>query len=246
MSLSQKNSQIHMPKNILKQINSELKKNIDPIYKAGSIKFFKEKINPIGVRTPIVRRIAKQYYPKDIHKTDLFLLCETLLKNKTMEETIIAFQWVRKKEKEFEKKDFILFSTWIKKYVTNWAFCDDFCTHAFGSLIYRQKELLPKIFAWTTSKNRWQRRAAAVTLIYLIKKKDKNILTHVYATADALLTDPDDLVQKGYGWMLKEASNIWPANIFHFVMKRKDTMPRTALRYAIEKYPKEMKQEAMK
>jgi 3-methyladenine DNA glycosylase AlkD len=60
------------------------------------------------------------------------------------------------------------------------------------------------------------------------------------------MTDSDDLVQKGYGWALKEASNHYPKKVFDFVMRKKTLMPRTALRYAIEKMPPNWKKLAMK
>jgi 3-methyladenine DNA glycosylase AlkD len=58
--------------------------------------------------------------------------------------------------------------------------------------------------------------------------------------------DEDDLVQKGYGWMLKETSKAHQKQVFNFVVKHRKTMPRTALRYAIEKMPEKMRKEAMK
>ena len=58
--------------------------------------------------------------------------------------------------------------------------------------------------------------------------------------------DTDDLVQKGYGWMLKEASKKHQTQVFNYIMKNKAKMPRTALRYAIEKMPVELKKQAMK
>jgi len=60
-----------------------------------------------------------------------------------------------------------------------------------------------------------------------------------------LLHDPDDLVQKGYGWMLKEASRKHQQEVFDFIQEHKKTMPRTALRYAIEKMPDDLRKEAM-
>lgn len=63
--------------------------------------------------------------------------------------------------------------------------------------------------------------------------------------ADILLTDPDDLVQKGYGWMLKATSEAYQERVFRYVMEHKDIMPRMALRYAIEKMPTELKVRAM-
>jgi 3-methyladenine DNA glycosylase AlkD len=66
-----------------------------------------------------------------------------------------------------------------------------------------------------------------------------------FEIADQLLLDEDDLVQKGYGWMLKEISKSEPQQVFEFVMQRKAVMPRTSLRYAIEKLSPELRQRAM-
>jgi len=88
------------------------------------------------------------------------------------------------------------------------------------------------------------KRASAVSLIYSIRRKQQ--LGAIFETADALLTDQDIMVQKGYGWMLKEASNEYPDEVFDYVMKNKKEMPRTALRYAIEKLSPESRREAMK
>jgi 3-methyladenine DNA glycosylase AlkD len=71
-------------------------------------------------------------------------------------------------------------------------------------------------------------------------------LGNVFEIADLLLTDNDDMVQKGYGWLLKEASRKHQKEVFDYVMRNKKAMPRTALRYAIELMPKDMKAEAMK
>ena len=60
------------------------------------------------------------------------------------------------------------------------------------------------------------------------------------------LLDGDDMVQKGYGWLLKEESRVHQKEVFDYVVKHRKVMPRTALRYAIELMPKELKIEAMK
>ena len=87
------------------------------------------------------------------------------------------------------------------------------------------------------------RRASAVTLI--IPARKGKFLNDILEIADILLTDKDDLVQKGYGWMLKAASEVNQQEIFNYVIKNKFIMPRTSLRYAIEKMPKELKAKAM-
>jgi len=102
---------------------------------------------------------------------------------------------------------------------------------------------LENLKKWARSENRWVKRAAAVTLI--IPARHGKFLKDIFEISDILLLDKDDLVQKGYGWMLKAASEAHQKEVFDYVMNNKDKMPRTALRYTIEKMPKELKVKAM-
>ena len=229
---------------MLQNLAHELKQNIDPIYKDGAIRYFKEKIKIIGVRAPIVKKIGAKYYlqidPKD--KATIFALVEKLLP-KENEYKSIALNWLWRIKKLYQPSDFTIFEIWLKKYVTNWATCDDFCGHALGFLIYSHPQLIPKVKAWHNSPNRWLRRASAVSLIYSLRRG--KYLTESFWIAKKLLVDEDDLVRKGYGWLLKEGTKKYPKEIFEFVMQNKTKMPRVALRYAIEKLPREMWKMAM-
>jgi len=128
--------------------------------------------------------------------------------------------------------------------MNNWAKCDGFCNHTIGSFLVKYPAFIEELKEWTQSKNRWLRRAAAVSLIVPAKKG--YFLKDVFEIADQLLLDEDDLVQKGYGWLLKVTSHLHQKRIFDYVMKNKENMPRTALRYAIEKMPQSLRREAMK
>jgi 3-methyladenine DNA glycosylase AlkD len=112
-----------------------------------------------------------------------------------------------------------------------------------GEFITQYPSYLSQLKKRTKSSNRRVKRAAAVTLI--IPARKGKFLTDIFQIADSLLLDPDDMVQKGYGRLLKAASQAHPQEVFDYVMTHKATMPRTALRYAIEKLPKEMKAQAM-
>lgn len=163
-----------------------------------------------------------------------------------MEESFIACNWSYYLSKKYGAEDFKVFEKWVANYVSNWASCDTLCTHAIGTFIEAYPEYLANLKLWARSKNRWMRRAAAVSLI--IPGKHGKFLDDIFEIADILLLDKEDLVQKGYGWMLKVASQVNQANqkkIFAYVMKNKDIMPRTALRYAIEKMPEDLKKKAM-
>lgn len=230
----------------LENIRKELKKNIDIKYKKICSRFYKEEVKSFGVRTPIVRNLSKEYF-KEIRNSDkkeIFSLCEKLLDSGYNEETIIAFDWSFRLKKDYQESDFKVFETWLKKYVSNWGDCDDLCTRTLGYFIFQHPEFVPYLKRWANSKNRWLRRASAVTLIYAIRHK--KLLKEVFEIASILLLDKDDLVQKGYGWMLKEAGNHYQKEVFDFVIEHKKEMPRTALRYAIEKMPDSLRKIAMK
>ncbi len=194
---------------------------------------------------PITRAIARECYGAvaRLPRADLFALAEALLDSGDDAERTIAFDWVYRRRRDLLPDDFERFDGWLERYVADWGGCDDFCTHAFGYLLHAYPDLQPRTLAWTASPNRWRRRAAAVILLYGLRRGA--FLEEAFHTADALLTDPDDMVQKGYGWLLKEASNRHAGQVLAFVLARKERMPRTALRYAIEKLPPDWRAQAM-
>jgi 3-methyladenine DNA glycosylase AlkD len=234
-----------MATEIITSIRQELKKLADEKYKESQQRFFKESVNFYGVKNPAVEKLARQHYPeiKPLGKQSIFALCEELWQSGYSEESLIACEWAYKLNKEYEPDDFITFERWVSKYVSSWAACDTLCNHTVGSIVEKYPQFIDNLKQWTKSDSRWLKRAAAVTLI--IPAKNGKFLKDIFEISDSLLTDGDDLVQKGYGWMLKEASKMHQTEVFDYIMKNKKTMPRTALRYAIEKMPPDLKRRAM-
>jgi 3-methyladenine DNA glycosylase AlkD len=233
-------------KPIIKQIRKELKQNADEKIRQSGKRFFKEKVKMYGIKTAFVVKLGKKYW-KEVQgedKKEIFAICEELWKSGYMEESFIACNWSYYLSKQYEEKDFTIFEKWVKTYVSNWASCDTFCNHSVGALVQMYPEYIESLKKWGKSKNRWMRRAAAVSLI--VPAKRGKFLKDIFEIADILLLDDDDMVQKGYGWMLKVASQAHQKEVFEYVIKNKAKMPRTALRYAIEKMPKNLKAKAMK
>lgn len=231
--------------NIVSELRKELKANIDDKTKAGAQRYFKENIKCYGNKTSVVTRIGKEYFQKikNKNKKEIFAICEELLRSGYNEEAWIAAAWTDNMRKEFTPGDFKIFEKWVENYIDNWAKCDTLCNHAIGAFIEMYPQYLPKLKRWTKSKNRFVRRAASVTLI--LPARRGNFLKDIFEISDMLLLDQDDLVQKGYGWMLKEASRKHREEVFDYVIKNKAVMPRTALRYAIEKMPDKLRKKAM-
>ena len=176
-------------------------------------------------------------------KNNFFALCDNLWQSGYMEESFVACHFTFLIRKSFEPNDFLVFEKWLESYVSNWASCDTLCNHTVAAFIEMYPKYIENLKNWTQSENRWVKRASAVTLI--IPAKNGKFINDVFQIADSLLTDNDDLVQKGYGWMLKSASQAHQKEVFEYVMNNKSVMPRTALRYAIEKMPKDLKNKAM-
>ena len=231
---------------VIVQIRQELNSLADPEMQKTSKRFFKEEISCYGMKTATVIAIAKKFW-KEVKirpKDEIFALCEELYRSGYMEESFIVSEWAHALSGRYEKEDLAVFRRWIETYITNWASCDGFCNHTMGNFIEQYTEYTEELKRWTQSQNRWMRRAAAVSLI--VPAKHGKFLNESIEIADLLLTDSDDMVQKGYGWLLKEASRKHTDEVYSYVMKNKKVMPRTALRYAIELMPKELKVEAMK
>jgi len=230
---------------IIKKIRQELKQNSDPHTKVTGQNFFKEKVKLYGVKTALVTKIAKAHDEEVLamDKKEVFALCEELWQSGYMEESFIACHFSYLLRKKFESADFKVFEKWMKNYVSNWASCDTLCNHTIGSFVEMYPNYLENLKKWARSENRWVKRSSAVTLI--IPARHGKFLKDIFEIADILFLDKDDLVQKGYGWMLKAGSEVYQKEVFEYVMKNKEKMPRTALRYAIEKMPKSLKIKAM-
>ncbi|MDR3132826.1 MAG: DNA alkylation repair protein [Prevotellaceae bacterium] len=231
---------------ILTAVRRALKEAADEKTAASTQRFFKEEIKTIGVKSAVVRKIAQAHFKmlKGKPKEEIFALCETLWQSGYIEEASIACDWSNALRDRFTPADFKIFERWVTRYVSNWAMCDMLCNHTVGGFIEKYPACIGELKRWTASGNRWVRRAAAVTLIFPARKG--LFLQDIFDIAGRLLLDTDDMVQKGYGWMLKAAGEAHEEEVFDYVISKKAVMPRTAYRYAIEKMPPERKAEAMK
>lgn len=235
-------------KNVIGDIRQTLINSIDPKTLDSSKRYFKEgeaaKVH--GVRMGDVSKIAKEGFKliKDQSKQKIFSLCDELWQSGYLEEAVVACIWAESLHKQYEPDDFSIFENWVHNYLTNWADCDTLCNHTIGMFVMKYPEYILELKKWATSSKRFVKRAAAVTLI--IPARRGLFLNDIFEIADTLLLDSDDLVQKGYGWMLKAASEAHQKEVFDYVISKKSEMPRTALRYAIEKMPADLREEAMK
>jgi 3-methyladenine DNA glycosylase AlkD len=230
---------------IIEQIRQDLIDNADEKTRKSGERYFKEPVKLHGLKSAVTERIGKEYYTeiKGKPKPEVFELCEGLWRSGYMEEAIIACNWSYNVRKKYVPDDMKIFEKWVSSYVTNWATCDTFCNHTVGTLVEMYPEIISSLKKWAGMPGKWMKRASAVTLIVPARKG--LFLNDIIEISDILLLDKDDMVQKGYGWMLKAASQTHRTEIFDYVFRNKAVMPRISLRYAIEKMPGDLKKMAM-
>jgi len=206
----------------------------DPVMAAGARNFFREPIDPIGVRSHDLQKVVAETYRvvKKWPAGDRNHLCTLLWEGGKMEEGVLVCHLYRRFAKQCAGPEFRLFELWIDRYVNNWAHCDGLSSWLLAACIANEPALMEKLPPWTRSKNRWKRRAAAVSLLQE-GKHGRNTET-IFAIAGMLRDDSDDMVQKGVGWLLKETYPRRPRETVTLLTGWRNA-PRLMLRYACEK-----------
>jgi 3-methyladenine DNA glycosylase AlkD len=235
------------PTPLLQKINTALHAAAEPGFQERQQFYSKETIQSLGVRTSTMRAIAKDHYPevKDLPINSLLDIADEFLAIGTVEHRCIALVWAFKRKKDLQPTHYKRLENWLATYIHDWSGCDQLCTEVFGDYMKRYPGFAQHTITWAKSENRWMRRAAAVIHIPSLRE-DAQHLHILFQVAEILLPDRDDLVQKGYGWALKEATEAKEAETLAFIMQHRKEMSRTALRYAIEKLTPDQKAAAMK
>lgn len=125
---------------------------------------------------------------------------------------------------------------WLaRNHAANWATTDAICGYLIGPLLIAHPAVAPRVAAWRRDRNLWVRRASAVALIPLIRTGARLDLS--YRVARTLHADREDLIEKAVGWMLREAGKIEPDRLERYLRANGRRIPRTTVRYAIERFP---------
>ncbi|TND07231.1 MAG: putative DNA alkylation repair enzyme [Bacteroidetes bacterium] len=146
-----------------------------------------------------------------------------------------------KKTTESRRKEF--FDLYMKRHdrINNWDLVDLGCLHMTGSYLFdKPRQILYKL---AKSKNTWERRTAILSTCYFIRQGE---VDDTFKIAEILVNDKEDLVHKATGWMLRFAGDKDRKRLLHFLDTHAATMPRTLLRYAIEKLDKKQREHYMK
>ncbi len=227
------------PEKIAAEIVAGLDKGADPVRAAGARRYFREQVEFYGLTTADMRaltlEVAGRIRPAWTLE-DALALAEILLPKKKYEAKAAAIVLLLSFKKEFTPAVARRIKAWLAKdYCDNWAAVDILCPEALGGLIERHPELADEVYEWTRHRNRWVRRASIVAYVPLARHG--KFLDQAYRTAEAMFGTEDDLLQKATGWMLREAGKKDMPRLRRFLLDNGPRIPRTTLRYAIERFP---------
>jgi len=192
----------------------------------------------VGVKVPELRKLAKEYQKITVKEV------KQLLKSAIHEERLLAlFILVRKYSKGNEAEKKRIYELYLKntQFINSWDLVDISAHHIIGAfLVDKSKEPL---YSLAKSMNLWERRISIISTFYFIKH-DKYAET--LKISEILLTDEQDLIHKAVGWMLREVGKRHLPSEEKFLKKHHRDMPRTMLRYAIERFPEPKRQRYLK
>ena len=218
--------------NKLQALSNAEKREIFPrFFKAGKGEYG-EGDRFLGVTVPNIRAIAKLH--KDISIEEIRDLIQSEWHEVRLCALIIMVEKSKKKDEALRKELFNLYLSQTER-INNWDLVDLSCRFIIGEyLLDKSRDILYQL---AQSSLLWDNRIAIVSTYAFIRKGQ---LEDTYALSDLMMQHPHDLMHKAIGWMLREAGKRNPERLYDYVMSHRADMPRTMLRYAIEKFsPKE-------
>ncbi len=187
----------------------------------------------IGVRVPQQREVVKKYFKTISFREVAQFISSPIHEYRFSALLVLIFKFENSKT---EKEKEIIYNFYLKniKYVNNWDLVDLSAPKILGAYTFNHRENLKILFKLAKSKNLWSRRIAIISTFYFIKRGEYK---QSFQLAEILLDDDQDLIHKAVGWMLREVGNNLGQKIEEeFLNKYYQIMPRTMLRYAIEKF----------
>ncbi len=228
-----------LKKEIENSKNPEQAKQLQRFFKTGKGQYGEGDIF-LGIKVPIQRSIAKKY--TELSFKDL----QTLLDSKIHEKRLIALiiltnKYKKAKKDKLKKREIFEFYLKNTHNINNWDLVDLTAPNIVGEFCILDGTEILKFLA--KSKSLWERRIAIVSTYAFIRKR---IFGETLAIADTLLKDEHDLIHKAVGWMLREVGKKNQEVLEIFLKERYKEMPRTMLRYSIEKFPEEKRKKYLK
>jgi 3-methyladenine DNA glycosylase AlkD len=192
----------------------------------------------VGVGAPELRRLAREFQDLPVREV------RSLLKSGIHEERALALLvLVRKYQRGDRQEQECVYNLYMDhlRWVNNWDLVDVSAEHVVGAFL-KNKSKKP-LYRLARSKNLWERRVSVLATFHYIKGRE---FSETLKIAEMLLSDEEDLIHKAVGWMLREVGKRDLATEERFLKEHYGEMPRTMLRYAIERFPEPERQRYLK
>jgi 3-methyladenine DNA glycosylase AlkD len=234
------------PRALARETLRRLRSLRDPDAARSGQRFFKEPVALLGIGAPALDRLAKDLIKRTRAEwswKDAALFCDFLAKNPHLEARAVGYTLVAAFVDRAEPPLFPRIRGWLEKSCGNWAAVDTLAPRVLGPFLDRYPERIREVTGWTKSENLWLRRGAIVAFVPHARKGKH--LDAAYAIAEKLLGDEEDLIHKAVGWVLREAGKADTARLERFLRKHGPKIPRTTLRYAIERFPESKRKQLL-
>jgi 3-methyladenine DNA glycosylase AlkD len=222
---------------IAAQIRQVLKDGGSAKHASGVQWFFKDEIQSHGWYTGSLRKAIRHLRREILRKHDfefLTRIADKLFSGSNLEEKVAAVFLLENLDAQFGDREFRLFDSWLDR-ISSWADHDGLVHSLIAPMMASKPARTKAAFRWAKSKNRWRRRAACVALIR--GARAKMFFPEIVKLSDSLLSDKDDMVQKGLGWLLRETAKFDAKKTVPYLMKIRGKAPRLVLRTACETLP---------
>ncbi len=229
------------PAELARAVARRLAAEADPAGAKQFLSYFKphEHVRVFGVKTARVREVAAEAYQQvrgGWVLRDAVTFAELCVKRREMETRGIGTEILGKFAAVYEPCLLHRVQRWLAAgCLDNWASVDSMAGHVVAPLLERFPQLVPELTGWHTSANLWLRRMSIVPLVPFARHG--RLLDESYGTVEALLGDREDLMHKAMGWLLREAGKTDAPRLERFLREHGPAVPRTTLRYAIERFP---------
>lgn len=235
------------PRNAAKAAITHLVDHADEERAASFQRYFKEPVAYYGIEYADFKEWLKAFLTARKGEwtiVEAVDFCERMLKDPHDEARGMGFQVVGAFVDEAGPEHLDTVKRWLEDYCGNWGLVDNLAPTVLSPILRRHPDLAAQVTQWTASPNQWVRRGAAVSFINLLD--DDRFADPAYDIATRLLDDPEDLIHKAVGWLLREAGKRDRDRLETYLLAQGQRLPRTTLRYAIEKFPKEDRKRLMK
>ena len=233
------------PSQTAAQIRRALKDGGSAEHAAGVQWFFKEEIKSHGWYTAALRRAIRRCRREILSEHDfdfLVKVANNLFSGAVLEEKIAAVFLLERLDARFGDREFRMFEEWLDR-ISSWADHDGLVHYLIAPMVAAEPSRVKTIFRWAKSPDRWHRRAACVALIQ--GTRQRRFLPQIKKLSDLLLSDEDDMVQKGLGWLLRETAKSDAKVTVPYLMKIRERAPRLVLRAACETLPRAVRKKIL-